>query len=432
MDSYFPKDCRESYQRGQLKVKVAFIVMGAATALLVLDWCLHSDTDRFVLLFVSSLALGAVAMWYLSRCPACGGLPAYKTNPRYCGKCGSRLSVSYCTADEDSMMPSAATSAALDRKSGINILEETPERWRFRFKAGHLRLIGAAIVVAGIAWAAQGDSLVIHCRRTNVGQTHAEVRSTFLGLHVGSRTVRNIKAAQLGVSHSGKGGASYRVELITSGGAVPLTHVSTPGFARHQQTVETINEFVQNGTRFKAEVFQLGSLADVIPPGLLLLVGIALTINRRDEFLFDLRNHRFEVLRRGWGKGRLLQYSLDVIDRFGVVRTKMGSNRKGKGEAYLVGMLLKSGAIVHLLRSYSPGGCNEKQAIANALEQYRRSFQKALPGPRREEAGPTFSLTQVRQKICCLCGESCADQVRYQDPDGRCYHKACYDRMVVK
>jgi hypothetical protein len=91
-------------------------------------------------------------------------------------------------------------------------------------------------------------------------------------------------------------------------------------------------------------------------------------------------------------------------------------------------MRLQTGVVVSLdppgaARNINAVGASsrypKKRAVANWLEQYRRSLV----------ADPSFAATG-QGKLCAVCGASCAEDARYRDAENRYYHQRCYDAQT--
>ena len=168
--------------------------------------------------------------------------------------------------------------------------------------------------------------------------------------------------------------------------------------------------------------------------GFLWLIVLGFVLNRPDEFVFDRSRRRFQIIRRGMGYARLLEYPLETIERFGLTRSTERVNTSGEGsrieyfEVYSIGMRLQTGVVVSLdppgaARNINAVGAARqyprKRAVANRLEQYRRSLVSDLS-----------SAAMGQEKLCAVCGGNCAEDTRYRDTENRYYHQRCYEAQT--
>lgn len=435
-DTLFPKDCRDKYPR------IRFF-LGATLGLimlLIIGWMLdemvnpeNSHVPFYWLGVILVLILGA----FMSRCPACNGSLFTKWNPRSCPSCGSRLRdpdpeleehslVPYST-EKDSLLP-YAVDLNLDGRTCLHLLDDTPECLRFRFRRGWFwRFI--LLAIASGATFLFCDSLVLDCRRNSNGTVDGQIHRVFLGWRLDSRSVKDLRGARIQETNH-----CYRVVLATSAGPLPLTKSYTAGLKQHQRIVDRINEYLKNPSQVRAViVLPPGSTAWIVA-GFLWFVALGGLVTRSDEFILDRCNRRFQIHRRGLFGTRVLEYSLENIEQFGVTRTYQQDRRKNhRGqnvEVYSIGFRLRSGAVVYLDPLPSQSGFRKKRAIANLLEKDRRSLAPSTRAPAPGDTGASDEMTfEASEKRCVVCGANCANEARCRDAENNYYHQRCYDAL---
>lgn len=342
MDAWFPKDCRQEYARRRARiwiilvlVVICFVIFGLAQT----AW----GQESALLLWVAGAVLTILIIVgsFMYRCPACGsGLFVYgnrcptwsdgylRREIGYCHGCGSRLGDARPPAGEYSLVPYVPDSTLGDGRAFMKIIEDTPERFRFRLKRGVL--LPTISCLAGLG----------------------------------------------------------------------------------------------------ALCFQ-GSWAWVVT-GFLWLIVLGFVLKRPDEFVFDRSRRRFQIIRRGMSQARILEYPLEDIEQFGLTQSTDLVSTEGSDiqyfDVYSIGMRLQSGVVVSLdtpgaARNINAVGASsrypKKRAVANRLEQYRRSLV----------ADESFAATG-QEKLCAVCGASCAEDARYRDAENRYYHQRCYDAQT--
>jgi hypothetical protein len=397
MDAWFPKDCRQEYARAQRRFGVIFTLLAICFAGFLAvqaarggDWMLPFGVGVVILIVAGS---------FLYRCPACGsGVFVYgnrcptwshgflRWESGYCLGCGSRLSDARLPAGENSLVPYIVDSTLGDGQALMKIIEDTPKRFRFRLKCGFwFRLV---ILPAGLgALLFLCDERILDCQRAADGSVNGRVFSSVLGLRLHSRPVTDLRGVRL--QDDGSVSPWHRIGLETGEGSLPFTRAYWPGFERQQQLAHQVSQFLRDQTRNRGRF--------VLPPGswewgvtgFLWLIGLGMVVNRPDEFILDRNRRRFQIIRRGMRQARLLEYPLAEIERFGITRSTELVNTASEGtrieyfENYSIGMRLQSGVVVNLdtpgaARKLdgvgAPSRYRKKRAVANRLEQLRRSL----------------------------------------------------------
>lgn len=430
MDTKFPKDCQASFPRLRAGRKVFYVLLALLFAGLTVDLFILGHDNHFMVFWLAGLALMVVGS-FRCRCPACGGGLVHKLHPRFCCHCGSRLVSAPFNPEGDTMIAHLPDSTLGDGRTGVQTLEETPERWRFRFKPFWLLNLGLwAACLAILVFAC--DSLVVDGQRTQEGKVQIQVKHTLFGARLWSRWIQDVQSAQVEVGARTDGEEMYRVLLTTAGGSVPLTGAYTEGWDPHQQTANAINQLVHDTTQAQLIVTQKPGFGNWASFGFLFAVALGLLCSRADEFLMDLNAPRFQILRRGIGKPRLLEYEWDDIEQFGVARLFQydHSDSSRSPNVHCVSMRLQSGAIVYLQRTAGPLGYRKQRAIGNRLENLRRSRQARVAASLAAQGQAASPSSPVGRKTCVVCGKSCADEARYRDAEDRYYHQACYNQAT--
>lgn len=108
-----------------------------------------------------------------------------------------------------------------------------------------------------------GQSVRLTCKRTRqAGSVNCLKEIHFLWV-IPMRTtkVSDVRGAQVGESYGEESGDTYRVELLTGHGMVPLTKDYTSGPTTKRDLAEKINAFVQSTTEGSLEVTEPGLLS---------------------------------------------------------------------------------------------------------------------------------------------------------------------------
>ena len=108
-----------------------------------------------------------------------------------------------------------------------------------------------------------GQSARVSCKHTRqLGLVNCTKQSRLLWVFpIKTQTINSVSGAQLNETEDYEGDTTYRVELITSQGIVPLTSIYTSGYSTKRDVVGQINAFVQNANATVLEVNEPGLLS---------------------------------------------------------------------------------------------------------------------------------------------------------------------------
>lgn len=110
-----------------------------------------------------------------------------------------------------------------------------------------LLLLGEILAVGGFAYVL-GQVVTLTCDRVGTGQIDCIVQSTWLDLlPLRERAVRGVQGAQVN-ENCDEDGCTYRVELVTRAGLVPLTAHYSLDSAGKETIAQRVNEFARDAT----------------------------------------------------------------------------------------------------------------------------------------------------------------------------------------
>lgn len=139
-------------------------------------------------------------------------------------------------------------------------------------------LIGISVVIF-LAFA--GQSAKLTCKHTQQAGSVNCVKESSLFWVIPLRTtkVSDVRGAQVGESYDDETGDTYRVELLTGHGMVPLNTVYTSGPSTKRDIAGKISAFVQSTTAGSLEVTDPGllSLENLICTAIWLPLGWGIT-----------------------------------------------------------------------------------------------------------------------------------------------------------
>ncbi len=107
--------------------------------------------------------------------------------------------------------------------------------------------IGLVFIILGmLILLVAGDETRLTCNRTDKNRVDCQIQSTLFGLiPKGSQQVDNVRSATVGENCTSRG-CTYRPELITSSGDIPLVTAYSAGTSAKQAVVNQINGFLNN------------------------------------------------------------------------------------------------------------------------------------------------------------------------------------------
>jgi len=444
MGDWFPRDCREQFQGIEFLRWIAFIPIVLVFVGLVVSHFRGIEGGTVALLF-GLFAAFLVLMCFIFRCPACRGGLAMKLRPRFCPHCGSKLrdpGAKEYWRDIDGMDPYQEDRSLPDPKKAVRIIEDTADRFRFRSKSN--AVLGGCILLAGIGLLGLiCCTVTVTCRRNSESAVTGHIERVLLGVSLSSTVIHDIKSVEIQES-SDQDQPGYRIAVRTPLKIVPLTQGFYDEAQPQLKMANDINEFIKNTTKVQAIFTQPPSPLAWMAAAFLLLVGFGLGIQRPVECVLDRTTRTFQILRPRLGGRRVLEYPLEAIDQFGIVKipypgytlnqrltfldhpTRPSSSSVeleidgGLHYAHTVGMRLQTGAMVRL--NDTNWKRRKEQALVNKLEKMRRSIMRT--------PFPTADPQAMRDsKRCVLCGLDCSQEARFQDQDGRYYHQTCYTQQ---
>lgn len=391
-----------------------------------------------------------IAGSYFYRCPACGGAIAESHNG-FCTRCGSKTAnITRWSATHLTFEAPRPAGASLQLPRAVEILEKSPDSFRFRFKKSHA--LAFFLLALGLFLALTlCQTVVVECARNESGGVDCLAYSSLAGCRLSSKSIQGVLKMELEYSDRPRrlhrhgtrsGGANItlteykappsRAVFITANSTIPLTqsfsNISDAGSGKDMSN--RVNQFISDTSKKKATFTQT-------PPGWAwLLVGacvfgaFSVAFGPRDEFYLDRNGQCFHVLRRSWTKSFRLDFPLAALAQFGVIQ-KTKINRRsvsGGAKTYCLGARLVSGAIIHLENGASMRYAWRRDA-AIFLENQRTHF--TAPPAVASEARPRQQTFSVADKTCVVCLRNCGDEPRYKDEQGRYFHQACYPNSVL-
>jgi len=142
-------------------------------------------------------------------------------------------------------------------------------------------LVGIILtVIGGLALLLSGWTISLNRMESGARSSDVTLNTSWLGLITlekqemsGLQAARVIKNNQNGASED----RTYRVELDTKSGIVPLTFWYSSEFGTKQETVNLINKFIKNHT-LKSILIKEGSIPGLVFSGVTFFSGTAILI----------------------------------------------------------------------------------------------------------------------------------------------------------
>jgi hypothetical protein len=124
-----------------------------------------------------------------------------------------------------------------------------------------------------------GQQTVLTCTRPEPAQIECGMQKSWLGLvPLGKESLQNLEGARVDESCD-EDGCTYRVELDTRGGFVPLTAYYSSGVKSKQEAADQINAFVQDPGEDSLEVKGSVGLLGILFPLVFVFVGPLIVVS---------------------------------------------------------------------------------------------------------------------------------------------------------
>lgn len=257
--------------------------------------------------------------------------------------------------------------------------------------------------------------------RTAEDRVDGHVRTSWYGLFPRERTIQGITGAYVEEHRSQKGRRTYRLVLETRARDEPLTATSDSDRSDKEELRRTVERFVASADRGPQR--EVDSPSFLITSLVLICLGsgVLIVMLGGGEVRLDRDADRVELRRRQPFGAGTQEYRLSDVREFAVRSSHSG---RSKSATYGAVMCLKDGEEV-ALRRIKTSGFAKKQELVQRLEAFRVRVAAAHPAP----AGPSAPRSDgaAAPVVCGICGWDCANAERFEDADGRCYHKECYD-----
>ena len=139
-------------------------------------------------------------------------------------------------------------------------------------------IFGAIFALVGcIVLLVFGQTATLDCERVESTQISCEKQSRLLGMTVSRRSISRLQGARMDESCD-EDGCTYRVELRTDQGIVPLTAFYSSGSQSKQKTADQINAFVQD-SKEKSLTFKEGmGWLGIVFPGVFVVTGMLVAV----------------------------------------------------------------------------------------------------------------------------------------------------------
>jgi hypothetical protein len=122
-------------------------------------------------------------------------------------------------------------------------------------------IVIAAFVIFFLGLGGQSSRLTCkHARGSSLTNCVNQAKLLWV-IPLGNHSINSVIGAQLGSSDDYEGGSTYRVELRTAQGIVPLTAVYTSGYSTKREVVDQINAYVQTTDPTPLELTEPGMLS---------------------------------------------------------------------------------------------------------------------------------------------------------------------------
>ncbi|BAQ61117.1 cysteine sulfinate desulfinase/cysteine desulfurase and related enzymes [Geminocystis sp. NIES-3708] len=211
-----------------------------------------------------------------------------------------------------------------------------------------------------------GTLNTLQCNRVEFQQISCQL------IREGLRGKKNIDIGQvysteLGIS-GGDEGDTYRIELNTSEGIIPLTEVYSSGSTNKRKQVKKINNFITDKTQNSLKIKQDDRLFAYPFGGIFVLVGGSLmlgslTFFRQINCIFNNGNGTFFIREDNLFQSKIKQYGLGEIKEVIIVEEKDSDGDK----------ILKSKIILHRgleIPLDLTGNISEKEKIIKSINHF--------------------------------------------------------------
>lgn len=124
-----------------------------------------------------------------------------------------------------------------------------------------------------------GQQTTLNCTRVESTQIECSKQSKWVGLvPLGEESIQNLEGARVD-ENCDEDGCTYRVELNTADGIVPLTSFYSSGSKSKQKTADRINAFVRNSSESSLAVEGGAGLLGILFPLIFVLAGPLIVVS---------------------------------------------------------------------------------------------------------------------------------------------------------
>lgn len=235
-------------------------------------------------------------------------------------------------------------------------------------------LVGIVFIALGLGVGALfGEKSLLECDRAGAGQCTLS-RSNLINSQTRTFAIASLQGAEVNTSNSSDGD-TYRVLLLTSEGAVPLTHVYDSNWSKSARQADEANRFIQTPTmpslRLGRDRRWVGGLIMFFFSG----GGLYLLIKTKVATCeFDKSTNRMALCLQGLLGSESRQYALQQILGLRVELSQKANPEDDddeKGPSSRLTLVLKTGEVIPLSRIYT-NDTAEQEEVARQVHEFLR------------------------------------------------------------